>query len=512
MKEESLRKRWEILDAQKEQLHTRNERYARWTLPYLYPCEDRNKNDELESDLDSVGARAVNHLSNKLVETLFPSYRPFLRLEMSEEVELELEQAQVPLTEVDKALVRGEKRTVRTLDRMGHRTAATTATKQLIVTGNALMYYPIGSKCQVYSTRDYCVVRDIAGNVIEMVLRDIKAFETFTDAVKDKLQAERPREQKEYEDDTAVTLYTRVLLNDNKYEVTQAADAVMLDVNRNSYAKKDLPWLPLTWNLSRGEDYGRGMVEDYSGAFGALDILSQALIEGIVSSAALKFLVKPSSVIDIEELNKSHNGSYHSGEDGDIVAVKSDKHIDFQQVKMVIEDFTRQIAQAFLLNSTVTRDAERVTAEEIRFQAQELEMAYGGIYSRFTEDWQEPVARLLLSAQNITVSDQEIYPVVVTGLDTLSRMGDLDNFRMFMNDLSLINAVPETIQQRLKTSDLLMWVGNARGVDYTRFVKTEQEFQQEQQAAMQQQQAMMQQETEQNLTQTAGEELIKQEE
>jgi type I site-specific restriction-modification system R (restriction) subunit len=158
-------------------------------------------------------------------------------------------------------------------------------------------------------------------------------------------------------------------------------------------------------------------------------------------------LAEAEGVADIEELNKSPNGSYHQGREGDIVTVKSDKHMDFQYVRLVLEDYVRQIAQAFLLNSAVTRDAERVTAEEIRYQAQELEMAYGGIYSRFTEDWQEPVARLLLSRQQVTVGDDTIFPTIVTGMDTLSRMGDLDNYRMFMDDLSILNNVPEVLQR-----------------------------------------------------------------
>lgn len=508
MEDSLTQKRWETLEAKKGSLHERNEKYARWTLPYLYPLLEQSE-DELDTDLDSVGARAVNHLSNKLTETLFPSYRSFVRLELADEVRAEFEAADVPMSEVDQALVKGEKKVLRSLDKMGHRTAATLASKYLIVTGNALMYYPDG-KTQVYNTRDYCIMRDLSGNVIEIMTRDMKAFETFDDAVKEKLRGSD--RSKDYEDGSDVTLYTRIRLEDNgKYKVSQAADMVELDINDNEYAKKDLPWVPLTWNLVRGEDYGRGMVEDYRGAFGASDVLSQALIEGVIGAAALKFLVKPDSVVDVSEMNKAPNGSYHSGRDGDVVAVKSDKHLDFQQVRVVLEDYHRQIGQAFLLNSEVTRNAERVTAEEIRKDAQELEMSFGGIYSRFTEDWQEPVARLVLARQDITVGEDTIFPVIVTGLDTLSRMGDIDNYRMFMDDLSMVNTMPETLQQYLKFGELLTWVGNNRGLDYSKFLKTDDEVAQERQQAMQEQQAMQMAETGNELVKDAGKEIAKQE-
>lgn len=508
-KDDSLKQRWEILEGRKGSLHERNEKYARWTLPYLYTPTHVN-NEELDTDLDSIGARAVNHLSNKLTETLFPTYRPFLKLELDEALKKKFEEAEVPQAEIDKALVAGEKSTIRELDKLGHRTGATMASKLLIVTGNALVYYPKKGKVQVYSTRDYCVVRDLSGTVIEFITRDMKAFETFTEEVQSKLKASGNKDV-DYEDNTDVSLYTQVKLDSKtkKYKVSQAADMVDLDVTTNQYAKKDLPWIPLTWNMARGDDYGRGMVEDYRGAFGAVDVLSQALLEGIITAATIKFLVNPGSVVDIASMNASANGTFHAGREGDIVTVKSDKHLDFQQVRQVLEDYTRQIAQAFLLNSAVTRDAERVTAEEIRYQAQELEMAYGGVYSRFTEDWQEPVAHLLLSRKDIKISDDSIFPVIVTGLDTLSRMGDLDNFRMFAQDLTMVSQMPEGAQARLKMGNLMTWIGNNRGLDYGVFIKTEEEIQAEMQQQQEQQKAMMAEETQNQMAQDAGKEIAK---
>lgn len=507
----SLKSRWNILEGRKGSLHTRNEKYARWTLPYTYP-RDGQKNEELETDLDSIGARAVNHLSNKLTSTLFPASRPFLRLEVAEDIRESLKKKRVPLEKLDAALAQGEKKAVRLLDKIAHRTVATEAAKYLIITGNALMYYPDkdGSKCQVYTTRDYCVVRDLSGNVIEIVTRDMKMFETFTEAVQEQLRAS-PSE-KEYQSGTDVTIYTQIkLMSDGKYSVRQDADTVNLNIPDNSYTKESLPWLPLTWNLARGEDYGRGMVEDYRNAFALLDILTRALAEGVVAAADVKFLINPASVIDVEAMNKARSGTYHAGREGDVVAIKSDKHLDFESVRKLIEDYTRQIAQGFLLNSAVTRDAERVTAEEIRWQAQELETAYGGVYSRFTEDWQLPVANLVLSKQQIRFGEDTIYPIIVTGLDTLSRLGDIDNFRMFMDDLSIVNNVPEGVLPWINVPRLMAFAGTNRGVDYSKFTNTPDEVAANQQRQLDMQKGMMREETGNKLAQDAGKAIINEE-
>lgn len=509
----ALAARWATLEGRKGTLHSDNEKYAAWTLPYVYPqASDVKNTSPLPGVLDSIGARAVNHLSNRLIGTLFPAYRSFLRLDVTSDVRAQFENERVPIQEVEQALARGERDAMRDLDKMAHRTVSTEAAKLLIITGNALMYYPIGSgRCQVYSTRDYCVVRDLSGTVIEIVTRDVKAFETFNADVQAKLRDGQDK-SKPYEDATNVILYTQIKLNDKgKFEIKQAADNLDLETQTNEYAKEDLPWLPLTWNLPRGADYGRGMVEDYRGAFGALEVLTGAITEGAVVAAQLKFLVRPDSVVDVKQLNESANGSYHAGREGDVTVIRADKHMDFQQVQALIDGHVRQIATAFLLTSAVTRDAERVTAEEIRYQAQELETAYGGVYSRFTEDWQNPLARRLMKMRNVSISDKTIDITIVTGMDTLSRMGDLDNYAMFVRDLAGLGSLPPDVTARINIAGLMQFLGVNRGLDYTKFTKTEEQFAAEQQQAMAQQQQMMQAETGNKMVADASKEISKQE-
>ncbi len=80
---------------------------------------------------------------------------------------------------------------------------------------------------------------------------------------------------------------------------------------------------------------------------------------------------------------------------------------------------------------------------------------------------------------------------IVTGLDALSRNGDLENFRLAMADLATISTLPETMQIRLKMGDIATFIGQGRGVDMSKFLKTEAEVQtyMEQQSAMRAQEA-----------------------
>ncbi|KRR22165.1 portal protein [Bradyrhizobium retamae] len=500
----TLQNRWDHLDGKKSSFKTRSEQYAKWTLPYLFP-ENTGTADTSERQLsnDSIGARAVNHLSNKIVTTLFRPQGPFFRLSLSAKQMKQIKtlaQGSDPAelatltTKIEEELNGTERESMEYLDMVAYRPSATYAAQLIVVTGNALVYHPKDKPAQVFNLRDYCVVRDLSGAVIEIMTRECKAFETFHPDVQEKLRAKKQTNTPEYEDNSDVIVFTRIrLMEDGKFHATQEAGFVALDTAGASWPKEVLPWIPLTWTLVRGEDYGRGLVEDYSGAFHATEVLTQSLINLAGIMGDIKFLVNPASLVDVQALNNSEAGSYHSGKEGDVVAVKTDKNNDANFIVTMIQRYEKQIAQAFLLNSSVTRDAERVTAEEIRIQANELEMSVGGIYSRMALQWQGPTAYITLDHIGFTGVQNGIRPQIITGMDSLSRQGELDNVRMWVGDMAILDAVPEEIRAAINPLKFAAYLGTQRQVDHNKFLYTQAEMQANQQRALQQQAQLEQQ-------------------
>lgn len=519
-KAKQLSSRWTELEGKKTSLVNRCYDYAMWTLPYIFPRME-SKDQELQGPLDSIGARAVNHLSNKLVLTLFQPSQPFFRLTVQDDVAEELaakaeqgdEQADELMTMLDKALAKTERAAMKELDFTHYRTEATMAAKHLIITGNALIYHPEDKKgkTQVYGVKDYAVVRDLSGTVVEIITRDKKALYTFSKEVRELLKASG---KKDYENENCdITIYTKICLEDDgKYHLYQAADDYDLKAE-GVWPAEDLPWITLTWNLIRGEDYGRGLVEDYAGAFHALYVLAQSEVDVVAIAADIKFLVDPASTIDVEALNNSESGSYHSGKEGDITCNQLNKAVDMQMVESMVQRLEQQIGAAFLLQSALTRDAERVTAEEIRENANELDIAHGGVYSRFAEEWQYRTAILMLKRIKIDLGNglnKTIEPTVITGLDSLSRAGDLDNLRMFVADLGLLQAVPDDIRAVIDPFKFIQYIGIRRAVDYEKFLKSPAKVAQEQQAAQDLQNQQVQGQAAANFASAAGKEAIKQ--
>lgn len=505
--------RFKILELEKTDLLRRCEDYGMWTLAYIFPPHGKIKNSELQGPMDSTGPQAVNNLSNKLVMTLFQPSQPFFRLIVQDD---DLDQIQKDATEgdqdaveimseIDQRLAKAERQAMQELDMNRYRTEATMAAKSLIITGNALMYHPEKNKgrVQMYNLRDYVVVRDLSGTVIEIITRDTKALSTFKKEVRDQILASKDKNL--YKNNTQVTIYTQLLLGDDgRYHLKQAADKIELEAE-GAWPAEELPWIPLTWNLVRGEDYGRGLVEDYAGAFHALYILAQAEVDVVSIAADIKFLVNPNSTVNVDELNSAESGSYHSGLPEDVTPIQINKAVDMAMVENMVVRLQRQIAAAFLLNSAMIRDAERVTAEEIRTVANELEMAHGGIYSRFAEEWQYRVAVLMLKRTGLDLgTNNEIYPQIITGLDSLSRAGDLDNLRLFIADLAMLDGVPDEMRAAIDPRKFAAFIGIRRGVDYTKFLKSDDQIQQETAAAMQMQQASMNAQAGANIAQEAG--------
>lgn len=491
-KQGELQKRWTELDTDRSSMKSRCEEYAGWTLPYIFP-QDNLQHQELQGPLDSIGARAVNGLSNKLTSTMFTPYRPFVRLEITDEMEAELASKAEPnevadvIRQSEATLAKVEKSGMKYLDKIGFRSEATTAAKSLIITGNSLMYLPEKGNAQVYGLKDYCVLRDLNGVVIEIMTRDGKAYETFSEEVRAALDA--GNNAKKYLGNHPCKVYTRIkLMEDGRYWVHQHVEDMPL-ATKVAYTAAELPWIPLVWNLNRGENYGRGLVEDYAGAFHACWMLMEALVTGAAAAADIKFLVDPGSTLDVELLNNSKSGTYHQGREGDISTPEVNKQNDFQLVQALLERFERQISQGFLLAQGTTRDAERVTAEEIRKDARELEQDLGGIYSRLAKIWQEPVARVVFARIDFKLYNEKIISFrIITGMDSLSRQGDLDNLQMFMSDLAMTENIPEDFRVWISVPRFMQVIGTARGVDYTKFLKT----QDERNAEIQQEQAMMQ--------------------
>ena len=163
-----------------------------------------------------------------------------------------------------------------------------------------------------------------------------------------------------------------------------------------------------------------------------------------------------------------------------------------------IERMERAVSQAFLMSSGGVRDAERVTAEEIRFFAKEIESAYGGLYSTMSLVWQMKEAQWAMSQVDESIPDV-LEVKISTGMDALSQETALDSLRMSLSDLGLLNGVPEDVRGVLSATRIAKFLFMNRNLPFDQFTLTDEELQQRAAEQQQQQQALMQMQTQQNV-------------
>lgn len=482
----TARAEYQRLENKRRGLMRRGVKYANFTLPRLLTPETWDESsDELSHDWQAVGAQAVNHVVNKLVLSLFAPSRPFMRLEADAEWKQKAIDQGVDESLIDDALATAERKAVKELDSRGStRPQLYQAISNLVVLGNVLMYLPKDKKedISIYNIRQYVCRRTGAGKVKACIIRETLAFDELEPDVQEAVRLAGNTAR--YRPDTKVEFYRWLALGEKgNYELSQWVDDVRLpDKYDGSWSYEDCPYQVLTWNLKTGNHYGTGLVEDYAGDFGGLSVLSEAQVKGAILSSEFRWLVNPAGMTKVEDFEESENGAALPGMEGDIALVANSKGQDLQVVGQMAQEYIQRIGRGFLMGSAVTRNAERVTAEEIRMQATELETSFGGTYSRLAVEMQMPMARWLLRSVNMEVKGTELQLSIVTGLDALSRSGDLDSLRAALQDVGLVTQLQQ-VAPNLKLDAIITAIFVGHGLPAAKYVKDERTMQAEQQQA-----------------------------
>jgi hypothetical protein len=257
------------------------------------------------------------------------------------------------------------------------------------------------------------------------------------------------------------------------------------------------PFIPLRFIRIDGEDYGRGFIEEYIGDLRSLEALTKAIVQGSAASAKVLFLVRPNGTTKTKDLSAAPNGAFLQGDSNDVSTLQVQKGGDFRVALETMQMINDRLGAAFLLNSSVQRAAERVTAEEVRFMAQELETALGGVYSILSQEFQLPLINLLLNllqkqGKMPKMPKDSVKPTVVTGIEALGRGQDLNKLASFLQYLQPLG--PEVIANEMNLGDYIDRLAASLGIDTSGLIKSEEQKAQEQ---MMQQQMMQQQMLEQ---------------
>ncbi len=476
------------------------------TIPSLLVNEGHSSSTILHTPYQSIGAEGVNNLSSKLLLSLIPPNAPFFRL-VIDDAELE-ELVANQRGEVEETLSKIERMVQQEIEVRALRVPISEALKQLIVAGNVLVYLPENQQMRVFKLDRYVVKRDSMGNVLKIVVKEtmspLSLPEKAKHLVSETDEDEIPK--------TSIDLYTCVKWTGRNWKIHQEIEGQIVPGSEGSFPKNKNPFIALRFTHIDGEDYGRGFVEEYIGDLKSLETLTKAIVEGASAAAKILFLVRPNGTTRIKTLADSPNGAIVVGDAQDVSTLQLQKSADFRVAQETIRTLSERLSRVFLMNSSVRRQAERVTAEEIRIAYQELEIALGGVYSILSQEFQLPLVQLIMNKMKKEKKlppfpDESLKPMVITGVEALGRGQDLNELAGFLQHLAPLG--PDTVMRELNINEYINRLAASLGIESKGLIKSEEQKQQEAQAQQQQMQEMQERQMMQSVADKVVPEAVK---
>jgi len=456
------------------------------TLPYLiqHDLRQRGNTKRLQQPWQSVGAKAVVTLAAKLMLAILPPQTSFFKLQVRDD-KLGEDLDPSMRSELDLSFSKMERMIMDYIAASNDRVVVHQALKHLIVSGNALIFMGKDG-LKHFPLQRYVVNRDGNGNILEIVTKELISRKVLGIELPEPVPnspGDDGYKTGSNEDD--VEVYTCVKLDEKsgRWVWYQEAEGIVLPNSRSTAPKSASPWLVLRFNTVDGEDYGRGRVEEFLGDLRSLDGLSQALVEGASVASKVVFLVSPSATTKPQTLSKAGNGAIIQGRPEDVGVVQVGKTADFATAASLAQQIEKRILEAFLVMNV--RDAERVTAEEVRMTQLELEQSLGGLFSLLTVEFLIPyLNRTLLVLQRSNeipkLPKDIVRPKIVAGINSLGRGQDREALTQFITTITQTLG-PEALLKYIDPSEAIKRLAAAQGIDYLNLVKTPEQMQQDMQ-------------------------------
>ncbi len=482
------KKRYDKLVTARNNYLNRAEEAARLTIPQLYTgnkSDDDNMGNTYANPYQSLGARGVNNLANKIVLTLFPPATAFFKMGISP---ITLKNMNKGEGEIDQALQVLEKSIVNEMETSQLRSALVDLLKQGIVGGSALLHIPMKDDPKVISMEHFGIKRTKSKTILELIIKERLVYSELDKDSKAEVEKSDEFKEDHKTDKKPMDVYTVVIRQDDgMYREHQEILGLKMTGTEGTYKADDMPYIFVPF-VDRGENYGRSYIEDFIGDLNSYEGLRKSVLEAAAESARIIYLIKPNATLTVKKLQSANSGDVLLGNPDDVGVLQADKRLDLQIAQQEMEILRLDLSTMFLLDSSVRRNAERVTAEEIRRVSQELEVSLGGIYSTLANVVQKPSVRLYLGRlkEKKLINDSlknSIDLEITTGSAALGRGTEFSSISTFLQTMQTV--LGQEFQAFMKMPELIARVANSLDISTAELVKTTEELQIEAQAAQQ---------------------------
>lgn len=481
---------------------------CKYTIPSLIADNDVKKTTRkntkiIETPNQSVGADGVNNLAAKIAITMLPPNQTFFKFSMDsatikQQATVEGSEATKFEQDVNKGLSVIEKELLDYQEQLGDRVVLGEAVKHQLVAGNVFLIHDPKDGLRYYPLDRFCVKRDYCGNVLKAITEETIGFYALPENIQDEVMMKilekkaKGKLKDEKLEDLELTLYTGFKREKKKWKVWQEVEGITIPSSEGTYPLEICPFIALRYTAIDGESYGRGLIEEYIGDISYLDVLSKAIKEASLAGSKLVMLVNPNGLTKIKHLSETKNGGFALGRIEDVQPLQANKYYDLQVAQAEADKIERRLNRIFIMKAAIQRQAERVTAEEIRTMAQDLEEALGNYYSIMCREFQKAYVNVTFHhlrkqrgrfLPNL-VSDKSVKLTVTTGLEALGRSSDLNKLITFWEVMGKV-ALP-AVQLGGKIEPIAAVVAASLNIDVDGWFYSEEEKAEQQKQAQQQ--------------------------
>jgi len=470
------------------------------TLPGLIPEEGvEESGGHLPAPYQSMGAHGCNNLSAAITLSVLPASEAFFKFELDAEVESALAEemgggqvtpkVKEAVAELSLTLSLMERRVLKKFEELKYRPVIGETNKHLLVAGNCVHDFGVNPEDQLRLIRldNYVINRDGEGNPTLIVTRERIHLPSAPEELRNLLGG-MTSDTRDVDEDTAF-LYS-ALMADGKgtYSFWQELEGVEIpDTLIEDLTYEESPLQAYWLYPNHGQDYSYSYVDHYIGDLKTLEGLSEAIVDMALAAARTFTTVDPAGLTDKDTIAGAENGDVVDGREQDIYVSRSDKSGDFRLVDAAINRIEQRLARAFLLTEGVMRDAERVTAEEIRVLIQSLQKQLGNIYSTISQEMQLPllkrVVNLMEKENELPKLPDTVDFVIVTGVDALGRNQELERIQTYLEVLQRYGG--DKALMATNVHGLSTVLAENLHLDRDKFVKTPEQMAQEAEQARQ---------------------------
>lgn len=501
-KKGKIGERYEKEHVERKPLLDSARRCAELTKPWVLPNEAQGPDDELPENFQSVGSRGVTNIVGKSLTALFSPhwFQHTLAAEIKHDrlVPDEVKQDIASELYLRDLVMQGVLMSAHNRSKEGDNRAPTStfltrkraALDQLFVTGDVLEHLTNDYRLVVFRRDQYVTKRDSEALVCYHTIKERKDPMGLAEDMQAKAQLSPETMTAESAAERMTDMYTHVEWNPKSqvWVIQQELNGEVI----NEFEETVTPYFASTFELSPGENYGRGLVELNKGDLRSLDELELRRLDLLGVASKQLWVTDYNSRVRERDLMKPSGsfikGRVEGGRVQDVALLGTAQISEFQILTQGITDKSKALGEAFLTESDVQPRGDRVTAFQVQRIALELDSALGGVYTSISDEQQLPLlARVTFQMEKerlIASMGEDIRIEALTGFAALTREREATSAMTLVQVLAQLG--PQAIQ-RINEDVLINLLSRGLGISEPGLVKTAEQIAQEQAAAAQQQ-------------------------